>query len=78
MSAQPFGSVSDDSLVDETPIDTGQPHLVFTREELQKMSNTMIRRLASEFDSDSVNGKSPRFVIESALACQTDLSRYDE
>jgi len=77
MSTNPFGSVTDDTLVDETAIDTGQTHLVFTREELDRMDNQVVRRLAAEFDSSEIHGKSPRFQITAALAVQRSLSEYE-
>ena len=75
MTTNPFGSVGNDRLVSETAIDTGQTELVFTREQFDNLDNKVVRRLAAEFDSD-VNGKSPRFVVRSALAVQRTLDEY--
>ena len=76
MTQNPFGSVSDSSLVEETAIDTGQPELVFTREQFDNLDNKVVRRLAAQFDSESVNGKSPRFQTRAALAVQRSLDEY--
>lgn len=78
MSDKPFGGIEETSLVDETPLDTGQTELIFTRDELDAMSNTMIRRLASELETDEIHGKRPRFVITTALARQKSLTEYEE
>lgn len=76
MSINPFGSVTDNRIVDETAIDTGQTELVFTADQLDNMSNTMLRRLAAELDTDAVNGKSTRIEIRAALACQKSLEDF--
>ena len=76
MSNNPFGSVSDSSLVEETAIDTGQTDLILTREQFDNLDNKVVRRLAAQFDSESVNGKSPRFQTRAALAVQRSLDEY--
>ena len=76
MSNNAFGSVSDSSLVEETAIDTGQTDLILTREQFDNLDNKVVRRLAAQFDSDSVNGKSPRFQTRAALAVQRSLTEY--
>ena len=76
MSAQPFGSVTNDSLVSETAEANGDP--VFTAAELNRMSNTMVRRLAANADTDEIHGKSPRFQIESYFRVQRSLTEYSE
>jgi len=76
MSNNPFGSVTDGRLVEETAIDTGQSDLIMTREQFDNLDNKVVRRLAAEFDSDDVNGKSPRFVTAAALAVQRSLNEY--
>ena len=76
MSNNPFGSVSDSSLVSETAIDTGQTDLILTREQFDNLDNKVVRRLAAQFDSESVNGKSPRFQTRAALAVQRSLNEY--
>lgn len=78
MSVNPFGSVTDDKLVSKTALDTGQTDLILTAEQFDNLSNTMVRRLAAEFNSDEVNGKSPRFVSRSALVCQRSLAEYTD
>ena len=77
MSTQnPFGSVSEDRLVDEVAADNGDP--IFTKAELNSMSNTMVRRLAANAETDLINGKSPRMLIECYFTCQRDLSEFCE
>ena len=78
MTTNPFGSVSDSSLVEKTAIDTGQSELVMTREQFDNLDNKVVRRLAAEFDSDEINGKSPRFQSRAALAVQRTLDEYAE
>lgn len=74
----PFGSVADDTLVDETALDLGQPELILTGREFDQFHNTVIRRYASELATDSIHGKSPKFQIKSALVRQRTLDEYDE
>ena len=76
MSASPFGSVEDDRLIDEVATDNNDP--VFTKAQLDKMSNTMVRRLAASADTDVVNGKSPRMIIECYFTCQRDLTEFQD
>jgi len=76
MSAQPFGSVTNDSLVSETAEANGDP--VFTKAELEAMSNTMVRRLAANADTDEIHGKSPRFQIHAYFRVQRSLTEYSE
>lgn len=77
-SQNPFGSVKDARLAPVNAMETGQLELIFTRHELDRMSNTMIRRLAASLDTDDINGKSPKFQIVAALACQRSLLEYAE
>jgi hypothetical protein len=78
MTANPFGSASDDSLVSETAIDTGQTELIMTPEQFDDLDNKVVRRLAAELDTDEVHGKMPRFVTRSAIAVQRSLDEYSE
>jgi len=63
-------------LLEQRAIDTGDTHLIFTREQLDRMSNTMLRRLAAAANSDEINGKSVKLQIHYYLACQRTLSEY--
>lgn len=76
MSTQPFGSVADSSIVSETALDNGETHLIFTQEQLDAMSNTMLRRLAAAADTDEIHGKSVQLQIKCYLRCQRSLFEY--
>ena len=71
-----FGSVRDDRIVNETALDNGEE--AYTVEQLNKMSNTMLRRLAANADTDVVNGKSTKMEIISYHRCQRSLTEYSE
>ncbi len=64
-------------LVDRTAVDTGETQLIFTQEQLDRMSNTMIRRLAAASVSDEVDGKSVKLQIHAYLCGQHTLTEYD-
>lgn len=76
MSVQPFGSVADDRIVDEVATDNGDP--VFTKEEMNRMSNKVVRRLAANANTDVINGKSTRLEITAYFSCQRVLTDYDK
>lgn len=76
MTTGPFGSIADDSLVSETAIENGDP--VFTNDQLEKMSSTMLRRLAAHSDTECINGKSPRYIITCYFSCQRSLTEYSD
>lgn len=76
MTTDPFGSIADDSLVEDTAISTGQTELVMTPEQFDALDNKVVRRLAAELDSDEIHGKRPRFVIRAGIAVQHSLSEY--
>lgn len=63
-------------LVKERALERGDTELIFTQEQLDAMSNTMIRRLAAAANSDEINGKSVKLQIHSYLRCQASLSDY--
>ena len=77
MSASPFRDMSELRIVDETALDVGDTHLIFTRDELNRMSNTMLRRLAANANTDVINGKSTRLEIVSYLNCQKSLIEFE-
>lgn len=74
MTTSPFGSVTDNRIVDETALENNDP--VFTQEELDRMSNTMLRRLAANAETNEINGKSLRLEIVSYFRCQRSLGDY--
>lgn len=74
MTTNPFGSVTDNRIVNETALSNGDP--VFTKEELDRMSNTMLRRLAANADTDEINGKSLRLEIVSYFRCQKSFEDF--
>ena len=76
MTQNPFGDLSDASLVEETAIDTGQTELIVTREQFDKMDPHVRRRFAAKLQSDDINGKSPHFVVAQAIAVQRTLTEY--
>lgn len=78
MTQNPFGDLSDASLVDETAIDTGQTELIVTTERFEKMDPHVRRRFAAKLDSSDINGKSPHFVVSQAIAVQRTLTEYAE
>ena len=78
MTTNPFGSIGNDTLVSQTAVDTDQSHLVFTKEQFDNLDNKVVRRLAAEFSSGEVNGKSPRFQTRAALAVQRTLDEFSE
>ena len=65
-------------LLEQRAIDTGDIDLIFTDEQLDRMSNTMLRRLAAAANSDEINGKSVQLQIRYYLACQYSLTEYVE
>jgi hypothetical protein len=77
------------SLVDETAIDKHFDDLVtfdanrvhgdlrFTSEQLDKMNNQMLRRLAQYADTDEINGKSTQLEIRTYFHTQRSLSEYE-
>jgi len=65
-------------LLNKRAIDTGDIDLIFTHEQLDRMSNTMLRRLAASANSEEINGKSVQLQIRYYLACQHSLTEYVE
>lgn len=65
-------------LVNERALERGDTDLIFTQEQLDRMSNTMLRRLAAAANSDEINGKSVKLQIQSYLRCQHSLTDYSE
>jgi hypothetical protein len=65
-------------LLNQRAIDTGDINLIFTGEQVDRMSNTMLRRLAAAANSDEINGKSVQLQIKYYLACQHSLTEYAE
>jgi hypothetical protein len=63
-------------LVKERALERGDYNLIFTQQQLDQMSNTMLRRLAAAADTDEINGKSVKLQIQSYLRCQASLSDY--
>lgn len=82
-------SAGDLKLVDETALDKEFKHLVtfearkvngdlrFTKEQLDKMNNHMLRKLAQYADTDAVNGKSNQLEIKSYFRVQRSLTEYE-
>lgn len=65
-------------LVNERALERGDTDLIFTQEQLDRMSNTMLRRLAAAANSEEINGKSVKLQIQSYLRCQHSLTDYNE
>jgi hypothetical protein len=63
-------------LVERTALDNGETDLIFTQAQLERMSNTMIRRLAAASRSDEINGKSVKLEIYSYFCGQHTLTEY--
>jgi len=51
-------------------------HLVFSETELDRMSHTMLRRLAQHADSDEVSGRSTRIELKKFFHGQHELSDF--
>lgn len=62
------------SLVSETALDNGDP--CFTQAQLDRFSNTLLRRLAAEAKSDEIHGKSPQLLTVSYFRCQYSLTEF--
>lgn len=65
-------------LVEQRALERGDTDLIFTQEQLERMSNTMLRRLAAAANTDEINGKSVKLQIQSYLRCQHSLNDYNE
>jgi len=63
------------SLVEETATDTGD--MIFTTEQVNEFSYQMLRNLASEANTDCINGKSNKLVIQQYYARQRTLGEYE-
>lgn len=82
-------SAGDLKLVDETALDTDFEDLVtfearkvngdlrFTKEQLDRMNNHMLRKLAQYVNSDCINGKSTALEIRQFFCVQRSLSEYE-
>jgi hypothetical protein len=82
-------SASDLKLVDETALDKDFESLVtfearkvngdlrFTKEQLDRMNNHMLRKLAQYADTDEINGKSPAYSIKAYFRVQRSLKEYE-
>jgi hypothetical protein len=81
--------LSDLTLVDETALDKEFDKLTdfdadkdwgdlrFTSEQLDKMSNHMLRKLAQHADTSAVSGRSTKLEIKSYFCVQRSLSEYE-
>lgn len=80
---------SDLSLVNETALDREFDQLTdfdahkdwgdlrFTQEQLDQMSNQMLRRLAQHADTDEISGRSVKLEIKEFFGVQRSLSEYE-
>jgi predicted ThiF/HesA family dinucleotide-utilizing enzyme len=68
-------SASSLSLVSETAIDNND--MIFTKERFGNFHYQFIRRLAAAADTDEINGKSDRFVVQSYFVRQRTLTEYE-
>lgn len=62
------------SLLDETADQTGDP--IYTTAEVERFHYTVLRNLAARAQSDEVNGKSNRLLIEKYFGRQRTLTDY--
>lgn len=63
------------SLVDETALDTGD--LILTTEEVEKYDYQVLRNLAAQANTDEVNGKSNKLLIQKVFGRQATLNDYE-
>jgi len=63
------------SLVEETAVDTGD--MIFTTEQVNEFSYQMLRNLASEANTNCINGKSKKLLIQCYYGRQRTLSDYE-
>jgi len=64
------------SLVSETAIDTGDD-LIFTAEEFDRFDHNLKRNLASQAQSDEINGKSNKLEMRAYFVCQHTLLDFE-
>jgi hypothetical protein len=63
------------SLVEETAVGTGD--MIFTTEQVNEFSYQMLRNLASEANTDCINGKSNKLLIQTFYGRQRTLGEYE-
>jgi len=83
MSQSPFTPTDQLSITDENALDhqirgPDGELLVFTREELEGMTNKQLRRLAAYADTDQINGRSVQLEVISFYRTQRSLAEYAE
>lgn len=72
----PESNESNNTLLDETAVDNGDP--IFTEAELERMSHTMLRRLAAEASTSEINGKSNKLLITLYFKGQKSLDEFSD
>jgi len=65
-------------LVSETALDRGETELILTTEQAQNASSKLLRRLASQSESDEIHGKSVKLEQLQYFTCQKTLNDYLE
>lgn len=63
------------SLLEETALETGD--MIFTTEEVSNFDYTFLRNLAANANSEELNGKSNRLIIETYFARQRTLKDFE-